>query len=505
MSPDGYLIAIDAATGQLCSSFGDGGRSDLHAGIGSLPDGARHEILAMPSSPPAIVNGIAVVGQTISDLESLDAPSGVIRGYDAVSGELKWAWDAGRPGQALLEPGQHYTPNTPNAWGVLSGDEALGLVFVPTGNSLPDYYGGARPEFADHFASAVVALDVATGLVRWSFQTVHHDTWDYDIGAQPVTVELAAGERQVPALLVPTKLGQIFVLDRRNGEPIDEVVERPAPQGSAVRGERLSKTQPHTTGFPSLSGPDLTEADMWGISPFDQLWCRIIFKRAHYQGQFTPISTRDTLMYPGTAGGINWGSVAVDPQRRLLFVNTLRFANLGRLVPREQAPDDGYGGKEGEAIFEQKGVPYAFVQSTFMSPLKVPCQQPPYGTVNVLDLDTRELLWSKSFGTGATAGPLGIESRIPIRLGAPNMGGAVVTAGGVAFIGASLDRRLRAYDIASGRELWSAELPAVAAANPMSYLSARTGRQYVVIAAGGHYGLPGPQADALLAFALPDH
>lgn len=504
VSPEGYLIALDAGSGELCPSFGEQGRVDLHAGIASLSADAREVILAMPSSPPTIVNGVAVLGQTVTDLGSLDAPSGVIRGYDALTGELQWAWDAGRPGQTRLRPGENYTRNTPNAWGVFSGDEGLGLVYVPTGNSLPDYYAGSRPEHGEEFASSVVAIDVHSGLPRWSFQTVHHDVWDYDIGAQPVAVDLPSAEGSLPALLVPTKLGQIYVLDRRSGEPIDSVVEKAVPQTGAVPGERMAKTQPYTTGFPPLSGPDLTEASMWGISPVDQMWCRILFRRAHYQGQYTPISTRDTIMYPGTAGGINWGSVSIDPQRQLLFVNTLRFANLGRLLPRDDAPADGYGGKEGDAVFEQTGTPYAFVQSTFMSPLKVPCQQPPYGTVNVLDLHSRELVWSANFGTAATAGPLGIESGLPIRMGAPNMGGSVVTAGGLAFIGASLDRKLRAFDITNGQELWNASLPAVAAASPMSYVSPESGRQYVLIAAGGHYGLPGPAAGAVLAFALPE-
>ncbi len=516
ISPDGYLLAINATDGHLCESFGQGGLVDLHEGIalpaGTTADQARHEILAMPSSPAAIVNGVAVIGQTVTDLGSLDSPSGVIRGYDAITGELKWAWDAGRPDQAQLEAGEFYTRNTPNAWGVFSGDEELGLVYVPTGNSLPDYYGGSRPEIAGPYSSAIVAIDVHTGKVRWTFQTVHHDTWDYDIGSQPVVMDLPDSEggggdadSKFPALLVPNKLGQIFVLDRRTGEAFDRVIEKPVPQQGAVPGERLSKTQPYTTGFPSLSGPDLTEADMWGISPIDQMMCRIMFKRAHYLGQFTPISDKNTIMYPGTAGGINWGSVSIDPQRDLLFVNTLRFANFGRLIPRADAPADGYGGKEGDAIFKQNGTPYAFVQSTFMSPLKVPCQQPPYGTVNVLDLKTRELVWSKSFGTAATSGPLGIPSLLPFRLGAPNMGGSVVTAGGLAFIGASLDRKLRAFDISNGRELWNANLPAVAAASPMSYISPNTGKQYVVIAAGGHYGLPGPAASAVMAFALSEN
>lgn len=496
---DGYLMAIDAATGRRCRSFGKDGAVDMRLGMEPLPPPTR-AILAMPSSPPAIVNGVAIIGQSVSDLGSLDAPSGVIRGYDAETGALRWAWDAAMPDRSLLEPGERYTRDTPNAWGVLSADESLGLVFVPTGNSLPDYFGGMRWKFAEPVSSSIVALDAATGKVRWIFQTVHHDLWDYDVGAQPVAVDLPHDAGVIPALLVPTKLGQIFVLDRRNGQPIDPVVERPVPQG-AVPGEWTSPTQPFTTGFPSLSGPKLREEDMWGMTPLDQLWCRIRFKRARYEGPFTPTATRDTIFYPGTAGGIDWGSVSVDTQRGLVAVNTLRFANFGRLIPRKDAPALG-GGGGGSVIFPMAGTPYVFAQTLFMSPLGVPCQPPPYGTINVLDLKTRKLLWSKSLGTAAGSGPFGMPSRLPIRMGVPNMGGSVVTAGGLVFIAAAQDRMLRAYAIDTGRELWHAHLPAVAAATPMSYVSP-TGRQYIVIASGGHYGIPGPVGGSVLAFALP--
>ncbi|MCB2079391.1 MAG: PQQ-binding-like beta-propeller repeat protein [Novosphingobium sp.] len=498
-TPLGELRAVDAATGRPCEEFGDNGAADLREGMGFDSD----EVLAMPTSAPTIVNGVIVVGQTVTDLGSLDAPPGVIRGYDAETGDLLWAWDAGRPGQTLLKEGETYTRDTPNAWGPLSGDEDLGLVFVPTGNSLPDYYGGNRPEDLETYASSVVALDVKTGLVRWSFQTTHHDMWDYDVASQPVVADIPGPDgAPVPALIQPTKTGQIFVLDRRTGVPVDPVEERPVPQGG-VPGERTAPTQPFTKGFPILSGPDFTEKDSWGITPLDQMLCRIEFKQAKYEGMYTPTGLTDTLMFPGTAGGINWGSVTIDPARGLMMVNTLRFANFGRLIRREDAPTDGYGGSEGWAIFEQKGTPYAFAQRPFMSPLGVPCLKPPYGTIHVFDIATRKPVWEKTLGTAAKSGPFGIESHLPIRMGVPNMGGSVATAGGVAFIGAAQDRKLRAFDIGTGRELWSADLPAVAAATPMTYVSPKTGRQYVVIAAGGHYGLPGPPAAAIMAFALP--
>jgi quinoprotein glucose dehydrogenase len=238
------------------------------------------------------------------------------------------------------------------------------------------------------------------------------------------------------------------------------------------------------------------------MTPLDQLWCRIRFVQAHYEGPFTPAGTQDTLFYPGTAGGIDWGSVSIDTARGLVAVNTLRFSNFGRLVARKDA-SSGEGGAGGWVTFQMTGTPYIFAEAPFMSPLQVPCQAPPYGTMNVLDLKTRKLLWSKALGVATNSGPFGVPSHLPIRMGVPNMGGSVVTAGGLVFIGATQDRMLRAYDISNGRELWSAQLPSVAAATPMSYVSPRTGRQYVVIAVGGHYGITGPPAGAVLAFALP--
>ncbi|MCX7864105.1 MAG: PQQ-binding-like beta-propeller repeat protein, partial [Novosphingobium sp.] len=383
-SPDGTLRAIDAADGKLCRDFGSNGAVDLHAGMEDQLPASRYAVEVLPSSPPAIVNGIAVVGQTVSDLASLDAPSGVIRGYDALTGRLLWAWSAG------MKNGNAYVPASPNAWAPLSADEELGLVFAPLGNSPPDYFGGMRRAELDAFATAVVALEARTGKLRWHFRTVNHDLWDYDLAAQPTLADLPDRTGRLrKALLVPTKLGQIFVLDRITGEPIDPVEQRKVPQGG-VPGERIAPTQPFTTGFPQLGGDDLTERDMWGLTPLDQMWCRIAFLRAHYKGRFTPVTQRPTLMYPGTAGGINWGGVAIDPLRGLLVVNTLHFANLGRLVDRRQVRGQAFGGAKGAVLFGMEGTPWIFAQSTFMSPLGVPCQRPPYGRIHALDLKTRK-------------------------------------------------------------------------------------------------------------------
>jgi membrane-bound PQQ-dependent dehydrogenase (glucose/quinate/shikimate family) len=492
----GELIAINADTGNPCSGFGNHGIVDLKLGMGEMkPDDA------LPTSPPTVINGVVVVGQSISDFGSFDMPSGVIRGYDAVTGALRWAWDPGRPGQTLLKPGETYTRDTPNAWSLFSGDESLGLVYVGTGNSPPDYYAAHRSKISDEYTDNVVAIDVATGELRWSFKTVNHDLWDYDIPAQTVLVDLPGN---VPALIVPTKRGQLFVLNRQTGVPIDPVIQKPAPQGdSAINW--TAPTQPYTTGFASVAGADLRETDMWGLTPIDQMLCRLQYRRANYQGQFTPILTRPTLTYPAVGGGINWGSVAVDTQRNLMVVNTLHLANLNRLVPQ---PKDRpvQGGFEGGVItFPMAGTPYYLAQFPFLSPLFIPCQQPPFGTISVFDIPTRKLLWSHPLGTAAGSGPLGLASHIPLRMGVPNFGGSLTSAGGLVFIAAAQDHVLRAFDIGNGREVWKAPLPAVGASMPISYVSPRSGRQFVAIAAGGHFAIPGPAASAIMAYALPEH
>jgi quinoprotein glucose dehydrogenase len=492
----GQLIAIDADTGRPCSNFANGGVADLKEGMGEMDPDA-----ALPTSPPTVVNGVIVVGQSISDFGSFDSPSGVVRGYDAETGALRWAWDADRPDGTLLKPGETYSRDTPNAWGIFSGDASLGLVYVGTGNSPPDYFAGFRSKISDEFTDNVVAIEVATGKLRWSFKTVNHDLWDYDIAAQSVLVDLPGGE---PALIVPTKRGQLFVLDRRTGTPIDKVVQRPAPQG-AVEGNWTAPTQPYTTGFPSVAGEDLREVDMWGLTPIDQMMCRITYRKANYQGPFTPILTRPSITYPAVGGGINWGSVSVDTQRGLMVVNALRFANLNRLVLKAKGKEIKGGFEGGVITFPMVGTPYYFASSPFLSPLFVPCQRPPFGTISVFEIGTRKLLWSKPLGTAAGSGPLGVATHLPLRMGVPNFGGSLTTAGGLVFIAAAQDHVLRAFDIGNGREVWSTDLPAVGAAMPISYVSPRTGRQYIVIAAGGHFAIPGPSASAILAYALPEH
>ncbi len=498
---DARLIAIDAASGAPCAGFGVSGSVDLREGLGAFDKGYY-----FVTSPPQIVAGRAVVGGWVTDGQRLGEPSGVVRAFDVTTGALAWAFDAGRPDHRGAPPaGERYTPGTPNSWAPMSADEALGLVYVPTGNATPDYFGGKRRPFDDRYSSAVVALDAATGAVRWVFQTTHHDLWDYDVASQPALTEIGG----VPALIQPTKRGEIFVLDRRTGRPIMPVTEQPVPR-SDVPGEHASLTQPFSPGLPSFAGPALREADMWGLTPIDQAWCRALFRRARYEGPLTPPGLdRPSLVYPGYGGGINWGGVSIDRARGIMLVNSNRFAVTVRLLERAEADRRGivpltissHSGAAGAVA--QQGLPFAAEVRPLISPIGVPCQEPPWGMVSAVDLGTRKLLWSRPFGTGRDSGPMGMASHLPWTIGVPNSGGSVATASGLTFIGASHDRFLRAFETTTGRELWRARLPAGGQATPMTFRAPASGRQFVVIAAGGHPGLGTRLGDHVVAFALP--
>lgn len=499
---DSRLLAVDAATGRLCEGFGNRGAVDLHTGLSAAPPGYYHV-----TSPAAIIRGKLVLGGWVTDGQMTGEPSGVIRAFDAVTGKLDWAWDMGRPDrQGAPAPGETYTPGTPNSWSLMSTDEALGLVYVPMGNATPDYYGGHRALEMDQYSSAVVALDVLTGKPRWHFQTTHHDLWDYDVPSQPVLIDLADGR---PALLQPTKRGEIFLLDRRTGKAIAAVTEKPVSV-STLQGERSSPTQPFSTGMPSFAGPRPTEKTMWGLTPIDQAWCRLQFRRARFEGSMTPIGTdKPTITWPGSLGGMNWGSVSVDPQSRIMIVNSSHVVGYNQLLTRQQADAMGlkpvakpsYENVAGPVA--QKGTPYAASIKPFLSPLLAPCQQPPYGLISAVDLNTRKLLWQRPFGTARDSGPLMLRTGLPIPMGVPNIGGSVITASGLVFIGATQEHMFRAYDIRTGRELWKGRLPAGGNASPMTYWSKKSGRQFVVIAAGGHGGILSGYSDQLIAYALP--
>lgn len=499
---DARLVALDARTGQICRDFGRNGEVDLTEGMGPVEKGYYYA-----TSPPAVIRGKLVIGGWVTDGQKLGEPSGVIRSYDATTGAFAWAFDSGRPDfHGMPDSGESFTQGTPNSWAPMSSDEELGLVYVPTGNATPDFVGMHRTANDERYSSSVIALDAETGAVRWSFQTVHHDLWDYDTASQPSLVDLPGG---VPALIQATKRGEIFVLDRRTGKPIFPVVERPAPQG-AVPGDRMAPTQPFSPKLPTFGGPPPSEKTMWGLTPIDQAICRIRFRQARFDGSMTPVGIdRPTITWPGSLGGIDWGGVAIDKQRLMMIVNNNQVANYNRLLPRAAADRMGIvpmapGGKPttwGAAA--QAGTPYAVLTQPFLSPLAVPCQQPPYGRISAVDLRSGKLLWSERFGTSRDSGPFLLRTFLPIPMGVPNLGGAVATAGGVTFVGATQEHMFRAYDTRTGKELWKAALPAGGQSTPAVYWSSKSGREFVVIAAGGHAAMLSGSADQLIAYALP--
>ncbi|MCF6370670.1 outer membrane protein assembly factor BamB family protein [Rhizobium halophilum] len=505
---DARLIAVDAETGQLCTGFGENGMVFLERGLGETVPGWY----AM-TSPPTIVRGVVVVGAQVTDGNAEDSPSGVIRGFDAVTGEFEWAWDLGRPGDtSQAGPEEVYTRGTPNMWTIAAGDEELGYVFLPMGNSAVDYYGSNRSEQENEYSTALVALDVTTGQPAWHFQTVYRDVWDYDLGSQPTLIDFPIDGGTVPAVILASKQGDIFILNRETGESLFPVEERPVPQGG-VEPDYLSPTQPFST-YHTLAFPRLEEADMWGMSPIDQLWCRIQFRRSHYDGIYTPpTSDQHWIQYPGYNGGNDWGSVAVDPERGLLIANYNNMPNHNRLVPREEADkadvrpiyepasdDEGPLGEAGPQI----GAPYAIdVNAGWRVPYTgLLCKEPPYGGIRAIDLATGDTVWDHPFGSARRNGPFGIPSMLPLTIGTPNNGGPAVTAGGLIFIAATTDNLIRAIDIETGETLWSDALPGGGQANPLVVEVA--GRQFVIIYPGGHHFMETPISDAIIAYGLPE-
>jgi len=495
---DARLIAVDADTGRPCPEFGDNGVVSLRVGMHTHPPE-----FYIPTAAPTVVRDLVIVGGRVLDNQEVGEPSGVVRAFDVRTGALVWAWDLGNPDITALPPeGGSYTPGTPNVWSTPAFDDALGLVYLPTGNATPDFWGGHRSEADDRYSSSIVALEIETGRERWRFQTVHHDVWDYDVSAQPALYDVPDGRGGViPALIQATKHGQIFVLDRRDGTPIAGVEARAVPQ-DGVPDERLAATQPYSIGMPAIGVEPLREARMWGITPLDQLACRIGFRKAHYEGDFTPPGERWTLQYPGWMGGTTWGSVAVAENSGYLIINDTRLAMLNRLVPRAQYDAEASAGGGEYTSAPQHGTPWGVQHQRFLSPLGVPCQEPPYGTITAIDLASREIVWSMPLGTTEETGPLGIATRLPMPIGMPTRGGPITTASGLVFIAATQDHYLRALDVRTGRELWKGRLPVSAETVPMTYLAPASGRQFVLISAGGNSATP-LRGDYIVAFALP--
>jgi quinoprotein glucose dehydrogenase len=502
---DARIVALNADTGKPCRDFGTNGFISLTQYLGHVPSGFH-----FVTSPPLVLNNRMILGGWVYDNQARGEPSGAVRAFDPMTGKLIWAWDVGQPNQ-VVHPGPTdvLTRGTPNAWGVYTADPALNMVYLPLGNATPDYFGGLRRPFDDAYNSSVVALDITTGTPRWHFQTTHHDVWDMDLPIGPSMVDVPVGGKMVPALVQTTKRGEFFMLDRRTGRPVAAVTEKRVPQ-DGVPGERLSPTQPYSTGLPSLSPKHLTEADMWGATPLDQLYCRITFRRAHYEGQFTPPQLKETIVYPAFDGVIDWHGASIDPERKLLIANANYIPFMITMKPREPFERRGdvpyWNGQGNEptvktGIAPQYGTPYVGMVHPWLNPLGVPCHAPPWGTLTAIDLSSRKVVWSKPLGTTRDTGPFGIHANLPLKTGVFNIGGSMVTRGGLVFIGASADNYIRAFDENSGSVLWRARLPAGGQANPMSY--SLNGRQYVLIAAGGHSGLGTRSGDYVVAYALP--
>ncbi len=395
------------------------------------------------------------------------------------------------------------------------GDNRLGLVYVPTGNSAADYYSKLRSANENKVSSSIFALDVKTGDVRWVFQTVHKDVWDYDLGSQPTLFDFPGPNgTTIPAIIVPTKRGQTFVLNRETGKPLTPVEEKPAP-AAVVKEDPRAPTQPWSVGMPRLGLPDLSERKMLGLTMFDQLACRIKFRKANYIGEFTPPSLdKPWIEYPGYNGGSDWGSVAYNPQNGVLIANWNNTPMYDQLITRKKADKlglesidspkykPGGGGAEGNGAMAD--TPYAIQVSPFyLDSTQMLCNEPPYGMITAIDMHTRKVLWQHPLGSGEKNGPFGLPTHMPINVGTPNNGGPIITAGGLTFVAATTDNKIRAFDNRTGKEVWSDTLPAGGQATPMTYSAG--GKQYLVIMAGGHHFMRTNVGDYVIAYALPDN
>ncbi|WP_294912457.1 glucose/quinate/shikimate family membrane-bound PQQ-dependent dehydrogenase [Tatumella sp. UBA2305] len=497
---DGRLIAVDAENGQLCKDFGNNGELDLqHQQPNAFPGGYE------PTSPPVITDKVIVIAGAVTDNYSTREPSGVIRGFDVKTGKLLWAFDPGaKDPNAIPADGQHYSANSPNSWAPAAYDPKLDLVYLPMGVTTPDIWGGNRTPEQERYASGILALNATTGKEAWFYQTVHHDLWDMDIPAQPSLADITDKDgNKVPVIYVPTKVGNIFVLNRATGQLVVPAPEHPVPQGAA-KGDHTSATQPFSelTFRPEAK---LTDSKMWGGTMFDQMICRIMFKRLHYNGTFTPPSEQGTLVFPGNLGMFEWGGISVNSGSEFAIANPMQLPFVSKLIPRGpnnpmEPGKNGAGGSGGEAGLQHMyGVPFGVELNPFLSPFGLPCMEPSWGFVSAVNLKTNQIVWKKRIGTiRDSGGPIPLP---PITVGTPMLGAPITTAGNIFFIAATLDDYIRAYSVRDGKLLWQARLPAGGQATPMTYEV--DGKQYLVIVAGGHGSFGTKMGDYIIAYKLP--
>jgi len=491
---DARLISLDAATGKLCTDFGDLGQVNLK----DVP-GYRAGWYHM-TSPPAAIDDLIVVGSAIDDNQRAAMPAGVVRGFDARTGALRWSWEpisSPAPTTAGMDRDAERQTGAANAWSIMSVDAQRDLIFVPTGSASPDYYGGLRPG-DNKWANSVVALRAKTGELAWGFQLVHHDLWDYDTASPPLLATLHRDGKDVPVVIQGNKTGLLYVLNRDTGKPVFPVEERRVPQ-SDVPGEVASPTQPFPITPTPLAPQKISAEDAWGPTPQDRESCRNWISGPRNEGIFTPPSLQGTLAVPGNLGGMTWSGYAFDPRRSLLVVNTNNLVAKVKLIPRADFSRDDTRNEDGE-YSPQTGAPYGLFRRFLQSPSDMPCTAPPWGLLTAVDMTEGKIRWQIPLGSMQDFG----GKQPPIPPGSISLGGPIITGGGLIFIAGTFDPFIRAFDIETGKELWKAQLPDSGHATPMTYRLGANGKQYVVIAAGGHPKITEESlSDALVAFTLP--